>query len=83
MIINEIRAKRARKKVAIDPNSKFVRIRDIKKAQALQDARKEAWEAKDRAMKARRTAIAVQNRAMEGCMYEFSAVDMESVVNVQ
>jgi hypothetical protein len=32
VIINKVRAKRAQKKVAFDPNSKFVRIRDIKEA---------------------------------------------------
>jgi hypothetical protein len=38
VIINEVRAKRARKKVAFDPNSKFVRIRDIKEALDQQKA---------------------------------------------
>jgi hypothetical protein len=30
VILNEVRAKRSHKKVAINPNSKFVQIRDIK-----------------------------------------------------
>lgn len=62
VIIDEIRAKRARKKVAIDPNSKFVRIRDIKEAQEQQDAQKAAWALKDRAAEARKTALEMQNK---------------------
>jgi hypothetical protein len=53
---NEFRAKRARKKVAYDPNSQFVRIRDIKKALDHQEAQKAAWATKDRAAEARKTA---------------------------
>jgi hypothetical protein len=82
VIINEVRAKRAHKKVAIDPNSKFIRIRDIKEAQDQQDAQKAAWAVKDRAVEARKTAQAMQNKDMQALKYEFSAVDMESVVNV-
>jgi hypothetical protein len=42
VIINKVRAKRARKKVAFNLNSKFVRIRDIKKALDEQEAQKAA-----------------------------------------
>jgi hypothetical protein len=62
VIINEVRAKRARKKVAHDPNSQFVRIRDIKEALDQQQAQKAAWATKDRAAEARKTAQAMQLR---------------------
>jgi DDE superfamily endonuclease len=81
VIINEVRAKRGRKKVAHDPNSKFVRIRDIKEAQDQQEAQKAAWATKDRAAEARRTAQSIQSRDMTAFMSEFSAVDMSCVVN--
>jgi hypothetical protein len=80
---NEIRAKRARKKVAHDPNSQFVRIRDIKQALDQQEAQKAAWSTKDRAAEARKTAQAMQNKDMMASMSEFSAVDMSCVVNRQ
>jgi hypothetical protein len=81
VILNEVRAKRSRKKVASNPNSKFVQIRDIKATQMAQDAQKAAWESKDRAAEARKNALAMQNKDMEAFMYVFSAVDMEGVVN--
>jgi DDE superfamily endonuclease len=81
VIINEVRAKRARKKVAFDPNSKFVRIRDIKEALDQQEAQKAAWATKDRAAEAEKTAKSMQNRNMTAFMSEFSAVDMSCVVN--
>jgi hypothetical protein len=56
VIINEVRAKKARKKVAFDPNGKFVRIRDIKEALDQQEAQKAAWATKDRAAEAEKTA---------------------------
>jgi hypothetical protein len=80
VIINEVRAKRARKKVAFDPNSKFVRIRDIKEALDQQEAQKAAWATKDRAAEAEKTAKSMQNRDMTAFMSEFSAVDMSCVV---
>jgi hypothetical protein len=79
VIIDEVRAKRARKKVAIRLNEKFVRIRDIKEAQQAQDAKKDAWAATDRAAEARRTALAVQRKDMSQFLHEFHAVDMEEV----
>jgi hypothetical protein len=82
VIISEVRAKRRRKKVAIDPNSKFVRIRDIKEAQMAQDAKKAEWATQDRVAEARKTALEMQNKDMKAFMYEFSAVDMEGAVNV-
>jgi hypothetical protein len=83
VIINEVRAKRARKKVAHDLNSQFVRIRDIKEALDQQEAQKAAWATKDRAAEARKTAQAMQNKDMMAFMSEFSAVDMNCVVNRQ
>ncbi len=79
VIIDEVHAKRARKKVTIDPNSKFVRIRDIKEAQEQQDAQKAAWALKDRAAEARKTALEMQNKDQQAFMFEFSAIDMQSV----
>jgi hypothetical protein len=68
VIINDVRAKRAQKKVAFDLNSKLVRIRDIKEAQDQQDAQKAAWDIKHRAAEARKTAQALQNRDMQALM---------------
>jgi hypothetical protein len=82
VIINEVRAKRRRKKVAIDPNSKFVRTRDIKEAQMAQDAKKAEWATQDRVAEARKTALEMQNKDMKAFTYEFSAVDMEGVENI-
>ena len=79
VIIDEVRAKRTRKKVAIDLNSKFVRIRDVKEAQYQQDAQKAVWALKDRAAEARKTALEMQNKDQQAFMFEFSAVDMQSV----
>jgi DDE superfamily endonuclease len=69
VIIDEVRAKRGRKKVAINPNQMFVRIKDIKEAQQAVDRVAEAW----------RTALAVQKRDMRQFIHEFHAVDMEEV----
>ena len=65
--------------MAINPNQKFVRIKDIKEAQKAQDAKKAAWEATDRAAEARRTALAVQRMDMSQFLHEFHAVDLEEV----
>jgi len=65
--------------VAINPNQKFVRIKDIKEAQKAQDAKKAAWEATDRAAEARRTALTVQRMDMSQFLHEFHAVDLEEV----
>ena len=83
VIINEIRAKRARKKVAINPNSKFVRIRDIKEAQEAQDTAEAVWALKDRAAEARRTALEMQKKDMQQFMNVFNAVNMQRVENLE
>jgi hypothetical protein len=82
VIINKIRAKRRRKKVAIDPNSKFVRIRDIKEAQMAQDATKAEWTTQDTVAEARKMALDMQNKDMKAFMSEFNAVDREGVDNI-
>jgi DDE superfamily endonuclease/Tc5 transposase DNA-binding domain/helix-turn-helix, Psq domain len=77
VIIDEVRAKRGRKKVAINPNEKFVRIKDIKEAQKAQDAKKALWAARDRVAEAQKTALAMQKEDMGQFMHQFDAVDME------
>ena len=77
VIIDEVRAKRGRKKVAINPNEKFVRIKDVKEAQMAQDAKKAAWAATDRVAEARRTALAMQKKDISQYILQFDAVDMK------
>ena len=83
VIIDEVRVKRTRKKVAIDSNSKFVRVRDIKEAQDQQDVQKAAWALKDRAVEARKTVLEMQNKDQQTFMFVFSVVDMQNVDNLQ
>jgi hypothetical protein len=82
VIINEVRAKRSRKKVAIDPNSKFVRIKDIRRLRWPRTQKWPRWATQERVAEARRTALEMQNNDMKAFMYEFSAVNMEGIDNV-
>jgi hypothetical protein len=69
VIINEVQAKRARKKVIRDPNSKFVRIREIKEALDQQEAQKAAYQTKNELAEARKMARSMQERDMTALLF--------------
>ena len=79
VIIDEIFTKRTRKKIAIDPNNKFVRIRDVKETQYQQDVQKAVWALKDRTVEARKTVLETQNKDQQAFMFEFNVIDMQNV----
>ena len=72
--IDELGNKR-RKKVAIDCNQVFANITKIKEAQDEANRQKEAWEQRDRALEARRTADMMLANEMARFQHQFHVLD--------
>jgi hypothetical protein len=60
-----------RKKVVVDPNLLFANIETIKQTMDEMAEREAIWQARQPELKAKRTAIAVQNMQIETMMIEW------------